>query len=277
MTDDLSGIRPPTFSQRYGHEPYPPPLQLSDLDDRTRTDLWNFIYMRYIEPQYQTISWEAIWMGFLARYKSEYNANAFVNSLFQVVADRPFPRVFDLIEYLLRQRKQHERPGDIEIFNQVLALNRVGYRVGPENLVVPITSEEELAAVSAAADNGSPGAREHIRRAIRLFADRDNPQFAKSISESMLAAEAAAQQLAGLPRVPLGDAVDALRRKGQLHGALAEGWKKLYGYSSQDGGIRHAMQPDSLEPSQELAQYFLVTASAFVNLCSALTDDPAED
>ena len=41
--DDFGGARPPTFSQRAGHVPYPTAIQHGAVDGRCRTDLWNYI------------------------------------------------------------------------------------------------------------------------------------------------------------------------------------------------------------------------------------------
>lgn len=231
------------------------------------------VYRYYLDGPNELIPREGIWMAFLSRYGHEYHPRTLMNVLLKFVERQPYNRVFDLIEFLMDRTKAatHSYPKYAEIINKLFASNRVGYRLNAtEALIMPITDDAETDSVESAAQSAADEVREHMRRAIRLFADRDNPQFAKSISESMLAAEAAANRLAGVSRKPLGDAVDALRNQGKLHGALAEGWKKLYGYTSQDGGIRHAMSADMIDPPQELAQYFLITCSAFVNLCAVL-------
>lgn len=273
VSEDSSGVRPPNFSERYGHAPYPPPLQLDGLDERTRTTLYNYIYRSFLNAASPPIEREGIWMGFLGRYGHDYHQRSLADAVLHWVETQPYFQVFDLIEYLMRRTRDasHDYPSHADVVNRILALNRVGYRLNEvEALIIPITDTVEMDSVEAAATTAADEVRQHMSRAIRLFADRDNPQFAKSISESMLAAEAAANRLAGVSRKPLGDAVDALRNQGRLHGALAEGWKKLYGYTSQDGGIRHAMSADMIDPTQEFAQYFLVTCSAFVNLCAAV-------
>ncbi|MBY0098678.1 hypothetical protein [Mesobacillus maritimus] len=50
----------------------------------------------------------------------------------------------------------------------------------------------------------------------------------------------------------------------QMHGALREGFLKIYGYTSDGDGIRHALiEEPSL--SFEDAKFMLVACSAFVN------------
>ena len=53
-----------------------------------------------------------------------------------------------------------------------------------------------------------------------------------------------------------------------LHPALKSALSKLYGYTSDAGGIRHALA-DEREPDIEDARFMLVICSAFVSLISA--------
>lgn len=273
---DSDGLRQPNFSERHGYAPWPPPIQLNDLDDRSRTTLWNFIHHTYLVPENPVITLEAIWMAFLGRYQQHYGRRYLADELFELVTVHPFNRVFDLLEFLMTKTKEqsHRYESIAGVVNKILENNRVGYRlVIAEAVITPIIDETELKSIETATTTTVPEVQEHMRRAIQLFADRDHPQFAKSISESMLAAEAAAQKLAGI-QAPLGDAVDRIRKNGDLHGALTEGWKKLYGYTSQDGGIRHAIASGMVNPGPDLAQYFLVICSAFVNLCASAGNTP---
>ena len=59
-----------------------------------------------------------------------------------------------------------------------------------------------------------------------------------------------------------------------VHPAHLKGWKGIYGFTSDSGGIRHADYQGSVPASQELAQYFLVTCSAMVNLLTTLQSNP---
>lgn len=68
----------------------------------------------------------------------------------------------------------------------------------------------------------------------------------------------------GNSRGTLGDALKAIGRKVPLHPALSGAFEKLYGYTSDADGIRHALLD---EPSlfQEDALFMLVSCSAFVS------------
>lgn len=49
-----------------------------------------------------------------------------------------------------------------------------------------------------------------------------------------------------------------------IHKAMQEGFKKLYGYTSDVGGIRHG-SIDFTGAAEEDARYMLISCSAFVN------------
>ena len=46
---------------------------------------------------------------------------------------------------------------------------------------------------------------------------------------------------------------------------LEEAFNKLYGYTSNEGGIRHALSEGDTPPTFDDAKYMLVSCSAFVN------------
>jgi len=53
-----------------------------------------------------------------------------------------------------------------------------------------------------------------------------------------------------------------------LHPALRNAFSNLYGYTSDEGGIRHAIL-DAEKVSFEDAKFFLVVCSAFINFVEA--------
>ncbi len=86
-----------------------------------------------------------------------------------------------------------------------------------------------------------------------------------SIQCSISAVESQCCILLGDERATLGEALRHLEREGiGLHGALKEAFVKLYGFTSDAGGIRHgSIQPSDVD--QDIAKFMLVTCSAFVN------------
>ncbi|MGV0873496.1 AbiJ-NTD4 domain-containing protein [Mycolicibacterium sp. XJ879] len=269
--DDYGGARPPTFSQRYGYEDYPTEIQYEDLDDRIRTDLWNYIYGAYINTRYgvEPLAVERIWTEFYARPANHLrNFGELFTEMEQTVRAREWNKVYDLVQFLVQASQRGWSIAND--FNRILTRNRAGWRIVDDHLV-PITNDAELQSISEAIGAAMTPAATHIKNALSLMANRENPNYAKSIQESILAVEAAAQDLAGVKK-PLGDALETARRNGDLddvHPALIAGWKSIYGFTSQSGGIRHAAHEGTVQPTPEHAQYFLVSCSAFVNLLTS--------
>jgi hypothetical protein len=71
----------------------------------------------------------------------------------------------------------------------------------------------------------------------------------------------------------LGTAIKRLTKQGiQLHSAMEGAWGKLYGYTSDQRGIRHALS-DGEDISFAEAKYMLVSCSAFVSYLIQLAQD----
>jgi hypothetical protein len=74
--------------------------------------------------------------------------------------------------------------------------------------------------------------------------------------------------ISGNPKATLGDALKAIERNGKVHPALKDAFLKLYGYTSDEGGIRHAMLE---EPTLTVAdaKFFLLSCTSFINYLKA--------
>lgn len=149
--------------------------------------------------------------------------------------------------------------------NQVLEAENSGYRfVG--DVITPISSATELKEIEEALgvpDKLRPVA-EHIDAALRLYADRENPDYRNSIKESISAVEALCRLVTEKPKATLGEALKALSSKVRIHGAFKAAFEKLYGYTSDEEGIRHSLMTESDVQSED-AKFMLVSCSAFVN------------
>ena len=170
--------------------------------------------------------------------------------------------VYDFIEFVAdypRSRKDTDQL--IASFNAVLEKHVSAYRfVGTK--LAPITSEEEITAVEQAMSHGGQfkPVVAHLETALARLADRSTPDYRNSIKESISAVEAVCQILTGDPKATLGQ---ALKKLG-IHPALEQGFSKIYGYTSDADGIRHALLEESTVDADD-AKFFLVSCSAFVN------------
>jgi hypothetical protein len=106
--------------------------------------------------------------------------------------------------------------------------------------------------------------RVHLSSALQKLNDRKNPDFRNSIKESISAVEGACRHLTKQDNVSLGDALKILDSERPFHPAFKAALLKLYGWTSDESGIRHAIKDaDKVESAD--AQFMLVTCSAFVN------------
>ncbi len=81
------------------------------------------------------------------------------------------------------------------------------------------------------------GAAAHLRNASECINAGD---WAGSVRESIHAVESVARLLDPAASSTLGPALKALKKDGSLHPALESAFNKLYGYTSDEQGIRHA-------------------------------------
>lgn len=147
--------------------------------------------------------------------------------------------------------------------NKIFVEENIGYRI-INNQVVNITTEEEINEIEKAMDSVFDSVNDHFEKALSFYSDRKNPDYKNSIKESISAVESMCCIICG-KKVELGKALGKLEKNGiYIHGAMKNGFQALYGYVSDESGIRHGGIEDK-EVTEEDAKFMLVTCSAFVN------------
>lgn len=131
---------------------------------------------------------------------------------------------------------------------------------------VPITNSTELTEVDSASKHEEKlkPISTHIKAAVELLSKRPTPDYRNSIKESISAVEAAAKLISKNEKGELKDAFNALKEHFVIHGGLRAGFLSIYGWTSDDSGIRHAL-PDEEKVGFDEAKFMLVACSAFVN------------
>jgi DNA-binding transcriptional regulator WhiA len=102
---------------------------------------------------------------------------------------------------------------------------------------------------------------EHLSNARSFFSNRENPNYNKTISESINAIESICKIISKNDKATLGEALKDIK----IHPALKESLKKLYGFASDEGGIRHANKKKSNPISEHEAKLILVTSHSIIN------------
>lgn len=243
-----------------------------------RTKLWNIIYKSFIEnlpynlydfDPTAKLLFEVLWHSFFKNPidtipKTKPKILEHIRTWFFTVE---WYEVYDFVEVLAKFGQKHTKKRFDELVNAVLEEEVAGYRI--LNLqVTPITDEKEIREIELALETarnlGLQGVFEHIDNALGKLADRQNPDYRNSIKESISAVESVAKSIAGAPKATLDDALKAIEAKIGVHPALKKGFLSIYGYTSDDDGIRHSLLEQSTCDFED-AKYMLVSCTAFVN------------
>jgi hypothetical protein len=270
-----------SFSQRQKLVPTRTVLQLNAIDGPLRNGLWNAFHISVGEtikvhhidtPSAERTFFQIIWHHF---FKATIDAvPAYVPQAIQVIRKWFFEaewfQVYDFLEFVgdqLIEIEGNERESFRDFCNTVLATELSGYRfVGDK--IVPLSNATEIAeiefALNAATQNSLAGAGEHLTCAIEKFADRQQPDYRNCIKEAISAIESISRQISADPKAELGTALKVLGDKVGLHPALKKGFLAIYGYTSDEGGIRHSLLDESVITPDD-ARFMLVACSAFFN------------
>lgn len=172
---------------------------------------------------------------------------------------------YDFVEFCVIYAPTSMSETLVTFANGILEEHLSGYRI-IDNQVTPITSADEIASIEGAIGNPAinAGAVAHFKLALQMLSDRKAPDHRNSIKESISAVEAICKELTKNPKATLGEVLKPLEDKDLIHPALKAALSKLYGYTSDSGGIRHAMLE---EPSLTFAdsKFMLVACTAFAN------------
>jgi hypothetical protein len=167
--------------------------------------------------------------------------------------------IYDLLEFVAKN-SETELPFT-ELCNSFLEQENSAYRfVGNE--IVESTSTSEIQEIEEASQSGIHGVEKHIATALSFLADRKNPDYRNCVKEAISAVETVCRSFAG--GTTLSDALKELKKKVEIHPAFERSLHALYGYTSDESGVRHSLL-DASAISFSDAKFMLVTCSAFAN------------
>ena len=200
----------------------------------------------------------------------DYNRDNFIRGIKEYVQERFWYEVYDLLEFFFKKRTYMDISSEIQKFNAALEEEVSGFRMLNE-LVVPFTGKIEIQSIEEASQlpKAYAGAESHIKKAVRLISDRENPDYSNSIKEAISAVESCGKVFVDGKNATLGDVLKEMRKKGEIHPQLIEAWDKLSSYTNAVPGVRHGLKESEQSVGFDEAKYMLVTCSAIVNyLCS---------
>jgi len=252
-----------TFSQRAGEAPLPEALQVGNLTMKFRNHVWRALktsvdgccFHGYLEGSYWGegfdscqggVFWENCFFDYhfhLSNMPHDEIPHSYPDTVRQWLRDLVFQaechETITVLEYMLRSPKVPQPLAEKVATCFEMAPYRIDRSSEPV-CIFPTTSEEmkEHVAQSLANINRSEltGAKTHFRNSAQ---ELNNEDYASSIRESINAVASAARKIDPDAAKDLGPALDSLERREIIkHRALSAAFKKLYGYTSDEQGIR---------------------------------------
>ncbi|WVK03950.1 AbiJ-NTD4 domain-containing protein [Xanthomonas campestris pv. olitorii] len=268
-----------SFSERMGLRQVKSLIQTDDIDLPLRNALWDALHIIVWSNfenrlEYQQVERSNLQMLVYQLWHRFFNlpidrSPKYMEEAIAYIRDWYFKarwnECYDLIEFIIAYAPEQSDTSLQKFANRVLEEHLSGYRI-VEGCVTPITAPEELESIEQALGSRqlNTGAVKHFKTALEMLSDRAAPDHRNSIKESISAVESLCKDLTGDSSATLGQALKPLEEKGVIHPALRSALAKLYGYTSDSGGIRHAMLD---EPSLTFAdsKFMLVACTAFAN------------
>ena len=269
-----------TFSQRCGYEPLPEPMQLEELSDDLRREIWNAT-REFLESQIQPNPFRRVYfikeacrfiervLGKLLKKPEDEIDTSYekvINPLKDWILRGRFNVVLDLAQFMVNDRKYGEKlvkpigeSFEICAAAYYLDISSRPYRFFPRSNEAQ--GEATQKSIKTIRDGGMEGAATHLRDAAAHINAR---QFADSISDSIHAVESVARRIDPKSNT-LGDALKALEKKGLLtNGQLKTGFEKIYAYTNNEEGIRHAQVfKDSPDVGLDEAMFMFGACASF--------------
>lgn len=265
-----------TFAQAEGLHPLPSQLQLREVSNHLRARLWVTVHEQisdssvYRSGLSRVDGWllsilKIFWVDSLHKFIDDFDDARYsvADWTRDIIEFGRYEEVLGFIEFLVRFKKAPER------FRARIAydLQHCGaaYRIiGKPPTIVPISSDEETEAVLEAFEElekaDQNGAIAHLTKAAEAL---NKDMSADAIRESIHCVESVAR--CAVPEAKsLGAALNILDKSGELHPALRQGFNALYGYTSQEEGIRHALLDENVtQVSMDEALFMFSACAAF--------------
>ena len=244
-----------TFSQREGNAPLPEPMRLEHVSKDFRNLVWlavdNAIQQdKYIDGYIGNASMFHIVFNYIVKVLHlphdhiEHTPSQHQELLRPTILKENYDFVLTLVEFILRHSRCTQKlQENLENAFQDVPLAYAIQTINGVPTIVPRFSEESGAATQQAVETieqkGPAGAKTHFHAAAKAVNEK---RYADAVRESIHAVESVARTIDLNAGNTLGPALDSLEKAGVLnHRALKEGFSKLYGYTNDENGIRHAL------------------------------------
>ncbi len=257
------------FSEKYGYSNLSKELQRGFISNSLKMRLWNVFYNEIISkiewPQkddkiYKFFEncWDSIFKLNIRDFRKieEYYLAKKISGAYEYNLE--WYMIFDLIEKTIKEFNQQSLK---EKFNKILKEENSAYRI-VNNHVVEIISEEDIREIEKVFNQEDKFnlIKTHFEKAIKFLSNREKPDYENSIKESISSLESLAKII-----LKKKGTLGVLVKKFNIHPTLKEAIGKLYGWTSDEGGIRHGNDGKGYNPDDAEARLILILSSALIN------------
>ncbi|MBP7283493.1 MAG: hypothetical protein KBA66_18050 [Leptospiraceae bacterium] len=272
------------FSQRKGLVKIDDELQIDSLSNASKNHIWDclyktiFVYItdpensntyfegtrtQYIplNPKYASFL-EKIWTHWIGlpldQIPKEYKI--YYQQIKETYSKLQWDDVYNFLEFIFIHSPNNDK--SISLLNSVFEEDNIGYRI-INNEITDIINPLEIKSVNTALLSPFQNSNTHLSKALHLLY-KEPPDYSNSIKESISAVENVVKFVTGDTKGTLAAALLKLDKNNDMHRAFKDALIKLYGYTSDADGIRHALMEET-NLSHADAKLFLIQCSAFVN------------
>jgi hypothetical protein len=263
-----------TFKQAEGLEELPRPLDRNSLSPRLRAKLWEFYYKAAFYG-YQLRDWSLYvlkdeYVELLHQPITKFPHASYEHSerLEKLFIKGEFAEVMQHLQFVLRHRFCPKELRNLVEF--IFTDNQAAWKLlyeGEETTFIPSSNVYEVSAIDKAykelkqAEFG--GGKTHLINASEALAQG---KWNDSIRESISAVESVAKKICNDPNADLSKALSKLEQSGtNIHGALKNAFNNMYGYTSDEKGIRHSLVEQGHQCDQADAQFMLGACASFIS------------
>ncbi|UWQ03681.1 AbiJ-NTD4 domain-containing protein [Aliiroseovarius crassostreae] len=269
------------FAERFGYRKPKAELSDNEMPSSLRNGLWDCLKLHFFEhigsprsiygapvysPSFEQLVM-AIQFQFFRLSVDDLHADPYEERLRlrRRFYKFTFDEVYGFIEFLLKQPQAGSQEEFVSLVNQVLSRELAQFRIAGDQFI-KITDQNELDEIESAVSNRlATGVARHISAAAAFYSDPSSPDYRNSVKESISAVESAVKYLVDDPKAfgvskPLRSLMDSY----DFHPALVGGFEKIFAYTSDEEGVRHALM-DKSKVTQADARFMLVSCSAFAN------------
>lgn len=277
-----------TFEQREGLAPLPQQLALGEIDQAVKAALW-FVVSKYIDANSIENNWGedcvndylekiaqrhfvTVQHGYIDDF-SEETVEIKKNWKKYFSANAIYGKTLGFTEWLVRA--DQNRSSLAASVERTLVETRCAYRLIDRYTIAPVASEEEATAYKLALSTlevaNQPGARKHLLEAGSYLSQG---KYVESVRESIHGIEGLLRNLTGHSK--FSKAVAQIATERQLHESFKLALNNLYGYSSDEEGIRHPLlSKGDARVTEQDALFMLGVCAAFITYLGSPASAPS--